>query len=460
MNKHKHHGNSIEYGFHDKEIRLRHFRERVWFALMLLATAAVLAGCPRTASPIERAIQYLESSQTKQDSTVPGNFDYAGNWSQDFHFQNMPRYRIRELSPFVVAFVHHALALVNHDTQVALEIDATAAASAHTMRKRAIQCLERFESADTAPDAGTYGFWPYDRNPGARESALEKALFELMQGPSLGGTRMPINLEIFPSKMAIPADADVTAVTYAALLDDQVLDEGPGTTEAFENFFADWRHTAGVSLRFAPDWLPDNSGAYLTWLMYREPGAPEFGNDVDLVVNANVLYALARHGRVDTPGFYDSVAIINNAVSDGLHRSRWSDISLYYPDSYIFHYCVSRAYAEGPIPELEPAVQRLAEEISDDAIDCGDGSAFWDRGDPHLNTALAVLTLLNADDSSRLIDRGIDYLLAHQDPLTGAWDEAPFFIARTDSGLVVEWESAPLTTAFVLEALCRARLRD
>lgn len=419
----------------------------------------VLAGCPIPNSSIQRALTYLQQTQAKQDRNIPTRFDYAGNWPQIFHFRNVPEYRVPDVSPFVVAFAHHALAHVNSNTQARLGLTDEEIHTAREMRKRAVSCLKRFAARDDAPDAGTFGFWPYDMDPRPRDSVAEHLLLDIMKGPILGGARAPINLPYFPSKMAVPSDADVTGTTYAALLDDQILDGGEGASGAFASLFSDWRDTGAVPLRFRPAVFPNKSGAFLTWLAYAGPGAPVYGNDIDLVVNANVLYALARFGLTDTPGYLEAVSLIVSSITQDLHRTHWDDISLYYPDSYVFHYCVSRAYAEGPVPQLGPAVAQLADELRAEAVRCADGTVFWDKGHPQLNTAFAVLTLLNAGDDTPLIDKAVAYLEQTQNPLTGAWEEAPFFIARADSGVVVEWESAPLTTAIALEAICKARLR-
>ena len=428
-------------------------------AAALCAGTLALAGCPQTQTPVQRAIAYLDAAQTKQDCWRPGHVDYNGNWPQVFHFRNVPGYRIPDVSPFVVVFAHHALSIVTPATQDALGLTETDIQRAREMRTRAIGCLNRFASDPAAHDAGAFGFWPYDAGPQTGNSPLEDVLFELLQGPVLGGDRAPINLSYFPAKLALPADADVTATVYAALRDNELLDGGDTPPAVLESLFGDNRHVNDVVLRFGPDWLPHNSGAYLTWFMNREAGAPQFGNDVDLVVNANVLFALARAGLDDAPGFAETVALINDAVGAGLHRTQWDNISLYYPDSYVFHYCVSRAYAEGPVPALAPAVQQLASELLDEVRHCADGTAYWDKGHPQLVTAFAVLTLINAGSESPVIDDAVAFLERTQDPITGAWDEAPFFIARADTGVVIEWESAPLTTALALEALCKARLR-
>lgn len=418
-----------------------------------------LAGCPNAKTPIQRAIAYLDAAQTKRDCTLPGRIDYAGNWPQVFHFQNVPGYRIPDVSPFVVVFAHHALSTVTPATQSALGLTPADVERAQDMRTRATECLVRFAAHNGAHDAGTFGFWPYDADTRPGDSPLEGVLFGLLQGPVLGGDRAPINLSYFPAELAVPADADVTATVYAALLDNQLLDGGPAVAADLESMFGGNRHTGDVLLRFEPDWLPHNSGAYLTWFMNGGEGAPRYGSDVDLVVNANVLFALARFGLEDTPGFAETVALINDAVEADLHRTQWDNISLYYPDSYVFHYCVARAYAEGPVPGLGPAVERLASELLDDARRCADGTAHWDKGHPQLVTAFALASLIDAGSTSPVVDEGIAFLERTQDPITGAWDEAPFFIARADTGVVIEWESAPLTTAIALEALCKARLR-
>jgi len=364
------------------------------------------------------------------------------------------------VSPFVVAFAHHALSTIRTENGDILGLDGDELSTVRSMRQRAISCLQQFESAPSSPDAGTFGFWPLDSNSTERQSALETGLFAMLRGPVLGGNRAPVNLSYFPARLAIPSDADVTATTYAALLDHHDLDDGHEVNVAIETFFADWRDTGEHPLRYSPEWLPPQSGAFLTWLMYREPEAETFGNDLDLVVNANVLYALARYGKGATPGFEESVALINSAVTQGLHRTHWSEISLYYPDSYVFHYCVARAYAEGPVPQLAPAVEILSEELLGEAISGPLGTSYWNRGNPHLNTAFALLTLQLADADSPTVDAGIRYLKEQQCPITGSWKEAPFFIANSDSGVVIEWESAALTTAMALEALCRHQMRE
>lgn len=426
-----------------------------------IGIALLAAGCGSSSDPLHRALTFLANTQIRDDRAdkrLRGTADLRGNWPQDFYFKRVPGYRVHDVSPFVVAFVHHALTLVNQGNQDLLGLSDDMVSTASEMRARAIDCMLKFESPEGTPDQGTFGFWPRISDYDSPDNPLESVLFEILQGPVLGGNRAPINLSYYPKEMAIPSDADVTATTYVALLDNESLDGGPAVNTDFAQFFADWRDIGAVPLRLTPDWLPPSSGVFLTWLSYHDPPDSALPNDVDLVVNANVVYALARAGRTDTPGFAESINLINDIVAQRLHRTRFSEISSYYPDSYVFEYCVSRAFREGPAPELAPSVEAFAQEIVSAAIQREDGAACWDKGDPALNTAFAVLTLLYAGSTTPLIESGVNFLVRLQNPLSGGWKESVFFLARADSGAEIYWSSEALTTAMALEAICRYRL--
>lgn len=427
-------------------------------ALLLCGEAAPL-GAAQLQSPIQRALSFLFWHQVARpiDVTIGGTRirDYPGNWAQHFHLRGSDL-RVRDVSPFMAAFVHHALTTVTEDRRAALGLNQLDIELARLMRRRAVGFLKRFESPAGAPGAGTFAFWPYDDDPDTPGPFVALFLTAWLRGPILGGARVPLNLPIFPDALAIPSDADVTSTTYAALLDDAVLDDGPGSSTSFDRFFADWRDLGLVPRRANPSWLPPASGAFLTWLTYRSRIFPIFSNDVDLVVNGNVLYALARYGRLETRGVPEAIQLINLAAALGLHHDRADEISSYYPDNLAFQYVVSRAFREGPVPALAPAVRIMADDLEASARSRADGTAFWDFGDPHLNTALAVLTLLNAGRNTPLITRAVDYLVAGQHP-SGGFDDSTFFLGRTDGGQFFEFSSPSFTTAMALEALVRYR---
>lgn len=432
----------------------------------VLALSGLLAGPARLGadarpSPIQRALGFLFLHQIRQPLAVEVNgvrvVDFPGNWPQFFGLRDAPSFRVRDVSPFPVAFIHHALTYTSETNQWALGLGPLDVWAARSMRQQAVGFMRRFESRPGAPDAGTFGFWPEDADPGTPDLLLTILLTAALKGPFLGGNRVPVNLPIYPTTLAIPSDADVTATTYASLLDAANLDGAPRSPVAFERFFVDWRDVGLVPRRLNPSWLPPASGAFLTWLTYRDPQFPLFPNDVDVVVNANVLFALGRHRRLNVRGAAEAVRLINFVTALGLHRGRLDEITNYYPDNLTFQYVVSRAFREGAVGSLAPAVRILADDLESSVLWRPDGTAYWDQGDPHLNTAFAVLTLLNAGRRSGIVDRAIAYLISEQGAL-GGFDEATFFIARTDGGQVFEFRSASLTTAMVLEALARYEL--
>jgi hypothetical protein len=406
-------------------------------------------------SAIQRAIAYLYATQLRAplDVSIDGRrvVDFPGDWPQSFALADDDTVRVRDVSPFTVVFIHHALARLSARQA---DLSAFDLELARTMRRRAIRFVKTFESPAGAPDAGTFAFWPYDRDPATPGPLLTLLLTSWLRGPVLGGQRVPVNLPAYPSTMAIPSDADVTSTTYASLLDDAAVDGGTGSDVRFERFFADWRDLGIVPRRVNPPWLVPASGTFLTWLTYRAQPLPLYPNDVDLVVNANVLYALGRYRRLNVPGIAEAIASINLVTALGLHRQRLAELTQYYPDNFVFQYAVSRAFHEGRILPLEPAVRILADDLERSAIVRDDATVYWDHGDPQLNTAFAVLTLLNAGRRTPLVARAVDYLLAEQGPL-GGFDAATFFLARTGSGVTFHFASAPFTTAMAIEALAR-----
>jgi len=437
-----------------------------FLALTLGLGLAVVLSVPATvasqqSSPIERALGFLFLHQLRQPlDVVVGSTrirDFPGNWPQFYGLRGSDSFRVRDVSPFMVAFVHHALTEIVEANRIALSLNEIDLAAARSMRRRAVAFMKAFESPLSQPDAGTFAFWPYDAYPDTPGPLLALLLTSQLKGPLLGGQRVPINLSIYPNALAIPSDADVTATTYASLLDDAIFDGGAGRGPAFVRFFTDWRDLGIVPRRLNPGWLPPASGAYLTWLTYREPIFPLFPNDVDLVVNGNVLYALGRYQRLFTPGVAKAVELINLVTALGLHRDHLEELTEYYPDNLAFQYVVSRAFHEGRVITLAPAVRRLADDLESTVRYRADGTAYWNLGEPHLNTAFAVLTLLNAGRHTSLVDRAVDYLISEQNVL-GGFDEATFFIGRTDGGQVFEFSSASFTTAVVLEALARDQL--
>ena len=428
-----------------------------WTACAALPLCSVLSGCSATEPPIAKALHFLQRTQVQQDAQGLGHRDYAGDWPQYFFPGALPQLSVRDVSPFMPAFIHHALTFVTEANSQALELTAEDITAARDMRQKAVAFIKRFEAPLDAPDAGTYGFWPHDMRTRGGDSLLAQLALDLIGGPLLYGHYVPLNIGFYPTCLGTPTDCDDTAAAYLVLLNDAQVDGGPGTRRPFERFFTDWRDLGQVPRRINPDWLSPASGAYLTWFNCDE-GGRSLLNDVDVAVNANVLLTLARYGRPDTPGTDEAVALINRVVQEDLYETRQDEVSPYTQHGYVFHFVVSRAFHEGPVPQLQPAADILADQVIQEAQMLPGNQVHWDRGAPHLDTALCLLTLMQTGKGADLIEGGIAYLIAEQNPFWGNWDEGTFFVARTDTGRSLNWVSKSFTTAMALEALCRYEL--
>jgi len=96
------------------------------FALALGAAspaARALAG-DESAVTLRRALSFLLARQVQEpldifigDERVR---DYPGDWPQFFSLRGTPALRVREVSPFMVAFIHHSLTHVVEENRESL----------------------------------------------------------------------------------------------------------------------------------------------------------------------------------------------------------------------------------------------------------------------------------------------------------------------------------------------------
>jgi hypothetical protein len=240
-------------------------------------------------------------------------------------------------------------------------------------------------------------------------------------------------------------------------------------------------------------WKPKGSGAFVTWFNYQNSSLTQ---DVDLAVNANILYLLGRTGKQDTPGFDEAVQLINAAAEQGIHRTEdphgtrltnatFINLSYYYTNNHHFQFYVSRAYTNG-VAGLQPAMKVFVDDLQELAIrEDGGNLVHWDlgHGAPILNTAFAVLILVNvletktelsSSASTRLVESSwrdrdnhvLDELiqngaawLVQQQTETGDWEEESVaFYGAAWPHLGGEWISRCWTTSTALQAIARSML--
>ncbi len=115
-----------------------------------------------TLPPIRLALRYLNETQLGVDALTPRQIDYAGDWPQCFGLGGVQGF-IRDASPFVATFIHHALTLITEENQEVLGLTDADIEDARKMRIAAVDLMLRFQAGPASPDEGTFGFWPRHR---------------------------------------------------------------------------------------------------------------------------------------------------------------------------------------------------------------------------------------------------------------------------------------------------------
>ena len=179
-------------------------------------------------------------------------------------------------------------------------------------------------------------------------------------------------------------------------------------------------------------------GAFWTWV-----GLPPEANEVDCAVTANVVFALSLEGSPPP----ETVAYLNRVMAN----HQFQDCSHYYVEPEALFYFISRAYRDGRLSTLEPAVRLASEHLRTRQQPDG---GFGDT----TTTAFAALTWLNAGDSGEVLERAVDWLLRHQRS-DGGWKAEAIYARVVVPGLIA-WAfhgSEPMTAALALEALVKTR---
>jgi hypothetical protein len=159
-------------------------------------------------------------------------------------------------------------------------------------------------------------------------------------------------------------------------------------------------------------------------------------NDLDLVVNANVLYYLGERPET-APIIRRLIQIIEEQAEETCDK--------YYADRFNFYYFLSRNYAAG-IRAFEAVGDTILARIKSYAHP--DGVI----GSHILHTAQAACALMDWKDHSTVLDDAIQAILRARSP-NGGWQKLPFYYSGPSKKLA--WGSEELTTGFCLEALSR-----
>jgi len=439
-------------------------------ALGVLLLAAVPAACRAVpilhmdrpiphatrSTPIGRGLEFLENTQVTREDERNAVAILEGGWPMSIRIPlGLDHLNVEEIGSGMAAYVHLALGIIRDENADALGLTPDDLARARRMRSQAIGFMERFRV--TGPGPTVYGWWPpRTESPRGLTKVFSRAVARWARGPLFHGDLMPPGLRGLPADLCPTPDLDDTALVLLSRLAHAELDGGPHAPETVAARFTPWRDTPEAD-RTSPTWLEPESGAFLLWMM--APRADRVANEVDLGGLANVLYALARYGELDTPGAAASIDVILRTTREGHHLQK-KDLSIWTP-RMTFYFTAARAYACGPVPALAPAVEILAADLVASARHLEDGSATWGRPgreEEAYGTASAVLTLLHAKRAPALARAGCRRLLALQDRRTGGWRAGTLWWSTAGNGVPSTWHAAAPATALAIEALARTRL--
>ena len=281
-------------------------------------------------------------------------------------------------------------------------------------------------------------------------------------------------------------DADDTALGYYAEFLQQKMNDSVASN-ALLPLLISYRDEQRKTRHWFNIWNkdPKNSGAFMTWLgdevetrhhsavhtalhnlvfylpaskcypRLSSPYIPYGTNDIDAVVNANVLHALAEKGETD------SSRIIGNAaqyITKKIKSGNYKRTTVYYPNRYHLHTSVARAYSSG-ITELSEAVGLLTADIIKQQRPNG---SFKSRkklnsSDRIQSTANVLYTLLHIGEFEKyktkpVIEKALHYLLSQMkaDPVQGVyWDGGVFFSGGTVVRNILQFKSDANTTVTV-----------
>lgn len=99
--------------------------------------------------------------------------------------------------------------------------------------------------------------------------------------------------------------------------------------------------------------LPNTRGTFLTWFPEDWRQAREKRENIDLSVQANILFLLSSKGRQTLKGYQETVAFVKEVLATDLIIRQPFVLSSYYPTPLLILYMLSRAIDWGQISELQ-----------------------------------------------------------------------------------------------------------
>ena len=427
---------------------------------------------------IAKLLTYISNEQL--NTTVEG-YEYEGEWPANIRMRtgflllNNPKYDVYDSNCFALAGIHNTLASTYLKRPDLVEI--------YPMLEKALPRLLSYYSD------GGFNFWPL-LPPGGR-------LYMFHKNKKEGFVRRPVQYKLYSPYIRKAAnvvnDNDDTSQGLLALILHSKAQEKAGIENNFNiqlsPLLSFWRDTARASQHWYNIIHFDKreSGAFLTWRALEEPFPswniprllvnnatfllpystlypkaftpyiPYGCNDVDAVVNANVMTALAVNGESNSPGVENAIKFIESKVK----RKKWSRAGIYYPNRYNLHYSTLKAYSSG-IDKLQPACEKLIVHIKKTMRSDGSFKSrrIVNKGDVEQSSIYALHAMLQygnpfQNGNKIYVEKSIRYLLSRlRNHDKGICIEGGiFFSGGTVIRNTMYWKSDVYSSALFLECL-------
>ena len=214
-----------------------------------------------------------------------------------------------------------------------------------------------------------------------------------------------------------------------------------------------------------------NTGAFLTWfggeryttfLFPDRKGhnLPLGINDIDCVVNANILTALAEYGEENSQEAKQAL----NWIIKMIEKEKCNSCGYYYPTCFSLFYALSKAISKGV--EVREDITR---KIKDQMINSQKNDGSWGdeiEGNDLLSSLYALNALIDLCDNSdrrlrMIIEKGLKFIERsanfHSDYCF--WEGGAFFSVGGIARKSHIWKSRAYTTALAVEALSSYNLK-
>jgi hypothetical protein len=372
---------------------------------------------------ISRAILALRDGQLLRSSTIP-SLAQRGNWPCSFHLGQGPlKLTISDMSSHTVSLAVRALTLIKKSPL--LEIDEELDILANRMRTSALEALWQFGGKG---DGAFYFRMPrvfsYYKTDELRKKTIEKLEFP----PDLISTSLATSALSGTITRGIKLHTEESDEIRAKKLEDRAA-------------FAERLERALFLIEGGQDI------AYPLWLSGRKLKLNK--EATPLTGNALALMTLAATNLDKTEGFENCLAFVGQAIDQIVKGAGSFDYSDSFSSPVFFLYAAVCAKTEGRIEDLQPYMGKIIDFLQ---MSQNWKGRYWDFGQPVLDTALALSTMISAGYCGETIESGISWLLSSQSE-NGLFESGDFYRPRgsTRHG----WHSDYLTTCLALEALAR-----